>query len=156
MLATPPNFISEIFYLATSFMHYGLYPAFTRHEQLYRQLRYLREDLQEAENNRQYDNTPQQAAFQQQVDRMKAQTEAFHSRIFAAEVQLLDPAFIAKTSNFCSFVMSWLVRLVDPRGKHPVQEISLDSLPEQTPVAFKMLPEYFIEDVTEFYFFISR
>lgn len=153
---SPPNFISEIFFLATSFMHYGLYPTFNKHEQLYRQLRYMREDLQEAENNHQFDGTPQEAAFQQQVARLKASTEGFHSRVYAAEVQLLDPGFIAKTSNFCSFVMSWLVRLVDPKGKHPLQEISLSDLPESTPVAFKMLPEYFIEDVTEFYFFVSR
>jgi ubiquitin conjugation factor E4 B len=137
-------------------MHYGLYPALTYHEALYRHLRNLKEDLQEAEGNRQYDGTPQEAAYRGQVDRMKKELDAFQSRIHASEVQLLDPGFISKCANFASFVMTWLVRLVDPKGKHPQTTIDLDTLSSETPLAFKMLPEYIVEDVTEFYFFISR
>ena len=154
--SSPPNFISEIFFLSTAFMHYGLVPALSLHEHLYRQLRHYQEDLQELENNRQYDGTPQEGAYKQQVERMKAEKEAFQARILASEVQLCDPGFIAKAANFSSFVMTWLVRLVDPKKQHPHQEISLDNLPEKTPLAFSMLPEYIVEDVTEFYFFISR
>lgn len=154
--SAPPNFISEVFFMTTAFMHYGLVPALTLHEHLYRQFRHLKEDLQELEQNRQYDGTPQEAAYKQQVERMKAQTEAFQGRILASEVQLCDPGFIAKAANFSSFVMSWLVRLVDPKKQHPHQEISLDNLPETTPLAFSMLPEYIVEDVTELYFFVSR
>lgn len=94
--------------------------------------------------------------WKQQIAKMKAQLESLHSTILAMEVQLLDSSFIAKSANFANFVMNWLVRLVDPKGQHPVQTISLDGLPEQTPVVFSMLPEFLVEDVTEFYFSISR
>jgi len=154
--AGSPNFISEIFFLSTAFMHYGLAPALTMHEHLYRQLRHMQDDLKEAEQNRQYDGTPQEAAYRQQLERHKAEVEAYHARIIASEVQLCDPGFIARAANFSSFVMTWLVRQVDPRGQHPMKEVELESLPAKTPLAFSMLPEYIVEDVTEFYFFISR
>lgn len=156
MIPAAPNFISEIFYLTTSYMHYGLYPALTYQEALHRHMRNLREDLKEAEDNHQFDGTPQEAAYRGQVERMKKEVDAFHSRILASEVQLLDTGYIAKCATFASFVMTWLVRLVDPKGKHPQTTISLEGLPEETPLAFKMLPEYLVEDVTEFYFFVSR
>ena len=108
------------------------------------------------EANRQYDGTPQEAAYRGQIERTKKEVDAWHSRILSSEVQILDTGFIAKCANFANFTMTWLVRLVDPKGQYPRQQISLDNLPAETPVAFRMLPEYLVEDVTELYFFISR
>ena len=151
-----PNFISEIFFLACAYSHYGLVPTYTYHESVNRHVDNLRRDLQEMESDRQYDGTPQEGAYKQQVERQKAELEAWRSRVHAAEVQILDPGFIQRVSTYTNFVMTWLVRLVDPKGSHPSREISLDNLPEKTPLAFSMLPEYIVEDVTEFYLFVSR
>ena len=151
-----PNFISEIFFFACAYSHYGLVPTYTYHESVNRHVDNLRRDLQEMESDRQYDGTPQEGAYKQQVERQKAELEAWRSRVHAAEVQILDPGFIQRVSTYTNFVMTWLVRLVDPKGSHPSREISLDNLPEKTPLAFSMLPEYIVEDVTEFYLFVSR
>ena len=38
---------------------------------------------------------------------------------FAYQVQLLDPEFIFRQLGFTNFVETWLVRMVDPKKKHP-------------------------------------
>lgn len=71
--------------------------------------------------------------------------------------------------------MAWLVRMVDPLGAHPATQIKYVvlspickylsglmprifrlPLPDATPELFRMLPEYLIEDVTEFLTFVSK
>lgn len=152
----PSNFISEVFFLTTAYLHYGLRPAIEYHEAVHRHLRNQREDLREAENNHQYDGTPQEAAYRQQTQRLKKEVDSWHSRTLGSEVQLLDPGFIVKAANFVSFTMTWLVRLVDPKISHPHPQISLENPSHATPVKFGMLPEFLVEDATEFFYFISR
>ena len=104
--------------------------------------------------------------------------EQWKSHLLCYEVQLLDPEYLAKCVGFTNLMMAWLVRLVDPKGKHPHQKIScvLGSslsqsinygtdessedhrfpLPNETPEVFRMLPEFLIEDITEFLSFTSK
>lgn len=42
-----------------------------------------------------------------------------HASIHAYDTQLLDPAFTRMNVTFCGFLMTWLLRMVDPKHQHP-------------------------------------
>lgn len=65
------------------------------------------------------------------------------------------------------FLMTWMVRLVDPSHRHPAQLIEWVHkglhqltlrlpLPEEAPLHFRMLPEYLIENVAEYYDYLAQ
>jgi len=105
-----------------------------------------------------------------------------HSYIHAYDTQLLDPDFVSRTMTFQSFVMTWFVRMVDPTHNYPkdmikyvvhqllpsffLPSVSLTfvsslffsarrlPLPAEAPMAFRMLPEYILEDIAEYQLFL--
>jgi ubiquitin conjugation factor E4 B len=99
--------------------------------------------------------TPQEPMARSQIERMKKDKEVRLAIIYGIQTHLLDPNFVSLQANYSNFLMTWLVRLVDPKGKHPQQMIEMP-LPEEAPRAFDMLPEFIFEDVIGFYAFISR
>ncbi|BGP43552.1 Ubiquitin conjugation factor E4 [Rhodotorula kratochvilovae] len=172
----PPNFISEIFFLCAQYLHLGPLHAIKEHKGIGQQVSHMQKQLAEMEGDTSWRGTPQEAAMQASVDRYKARlplplpraacaddrahdeqkrVEQYRAHLLAYEVQLLDPDYLAKCASFGSLVMAWLVRLVDPLKRHPHVRISLP-LPDATPEVFRMLPEFLIEDITEFLSFTSR
>ncbi|KAI5478750.1 ubiquitin conjugation factor E4 B [Pseudohyphozyma bogoriensis] len=151
----PPNFISEIFFLCCQYLHIGTMHSIKEHKGLTDQLRHMKRQLNDMEADTTWRGTPGEAATQAQIDRYKKKMETYNSHLHAYEVQLLDPEYLAKCVGFVNLVMAWLVRLVDPKKTHPDPQISFP-LPEETPVLFRFLPEYLIEDVTEFLSFVSK
>ena len=170
--AVAPNFISEIFFLLYGFVHIGLQRVMTVHGYRERNLQHTESELRSLEQDQTWvgvrcllslygnksqmaSQTPREAMHRTQLERMKAELQKQQARISATEVQLLDPQFIATQSAFFNFAMAWLVRAVDPHGKHPAVPIELP-LPEKAPVEFSMLPEYLIDDTVGFFHFVSR
>jgi ubiquitin conjugation factor E4 B len=68
---------------------------------------------------------------------------------------LLDPVFLTEALRFYDLVMAWMVRVVDPKHKHPWEKVQLP-LPAQVPELFSMLPEWIIEDIVELFIFIGK
>ncbi|GAA5956492.1 hypothetical protein JCM8115_000586 [Rhodotorula mucilaginosa] len=152
---TPPNFISEIFFLCAQFLHIGPMHAIKEHKGIGQQISHMQRQLNEMEADQTWRGTPQEAATQAGIDRYKKKIEQWRSHHLAYEVQLLDPDYLAKCTSFSNLVMAWLVRLVDPKKQHPHVRIDLP-LPDETPEIFRMLPEFLIEDITEFLSFTSK
>lgn len=73
----------------------------------------------------------------------------------AYRVQIMDPELVFRTIGFINFVSSWLIRIVDPRHAHPTTMVELP-LPQEVPMTFRVLPEYFLEDVVDYFLFIVR
>ncbi|TNY19299.1 ubiquitin elongating factor core-domain-containing protein [Rhodotorula diobovata] len=151
----PPNFISEIFFLCAQYLHIGPLHAIKEHKGMRQQVSHMTRQLADIEADTTWRGTPQEAATQAGLDRYKKKIEQWRAHLLAYEVQLLDPEYLAKCANFGSLVMAWLVRLVDPLKGHPQTRISLP-LPDETPEVFRMLPEFLIEDITEFLSFTSK
>ena len=105
--------------------------------------------------------------------------QAEQDKIFAAqlayETQLADPELIFRSISFVNLVSTWLIRQVDPLRKHPNPTIGCVApfkvedhlftlyrpifrlpLPQEVPWSFRVLPEYLIEDVIEYYTFVLR
>lgn len=87
--------------------------------------------------------------------RMKAKLEQMTMYRLAYEAMLLDPVFLTEVLRFYDLVMAWMIRIVDPKHKHPWEKIQLP-LPDAVPELFAMLPEWIFEDIVEVFIFIGK
>ncbi|MBW0490567.1 hypothetical protein O181_030282 [Austropuccinia psidii MF-1] len=149
------NFISEIFFLNVAIFRLGILAVSKNWDKKAREIDDMKKELERAEADRRWDGTPHEAARKASLTKFKNQIHSLEAKLVAYEVQMCDPEFLSKCNNFCSFVMTWCVRMVDPFQQHPRVPVKLP-LPDKCPLEFRMLPEYVLEDVIEFYSFVSR
>ncbi|EGF97776.1 uncharacterized protein MELLADRAFT_118656 [Melampsora larici-populina 98AG31] len=153
--STPVNFISEIFFLNVAIFRLGILSVAKNWETRARDIEDLKKELNRLKEDRRWDGTPMMARVKATIEKFELELSSREAKLTAYEVQMCDPEFLTKCNSFCSFVMTWCVRMVDPTHQHPKIPIKLP-LPQDCPLAFRMLPEYVLEDVIEFYSFISR
>jgi len=89
------------------------------------------------------------------------------------EAQLLDSDLVFRSIGFTNFLSTWLIRQVDPKKSHPnptVAYVPVFSfgeiyhlcrnfrlpLPKEVPMAFRVLPEYIVEDIVEYLVFVTQ
>ncbi|KAG1788098.1 ubiquitin elongating factor core-domain-containing protein [Suillus plorans] len=153
--AATPNFISDIFYLCNALGHYG----YIRTIQMYEDLGKTLDDYQRHHDmitgDGSWMGTPQQAHVQATIENVKNEMSKIQSQQLAYRVQLLDPELVFRYVGFTSFASTWLIRSVDPRGTHPNPVVELP-LSKDVPMTFRVLPEFIIEDVVEFFLFVVR
>ncbi|KAH7103445.1 ubiquitin elongating factor core-domain-containing protein [Auriculariales sp. MPI-PUGE-AT-0066] len=145
----PANFITEVFYLAAAYNHIGLQRVIVGSNELGRKIHDYRREIERAESQ---PILPQDtAAVQQMKDAVSGGTDA----LYCMETQILDPEMVFRTLAFQGFVGAWLMRIVDPAGKYPAQQIELP-LPKEIPSTFAMLPELFVQDILDFITYLLR
>ncbi|KAI9573523.1 ubiquitin elongating factor core-domain-containing protein [Boletus coccyginus] len=153
--AATPNFISEIFYLCNAMGHYG----YLRTTQTYEDFAKHHDELQRHHDMINGDGSwigsPSHARTEAALNQMKTEMAKIQANQFAFRVQLLEPDFVLQYIGFTNFVSSWLIRRADPKGLHPTPLAELP-LPQEVPMSFRVLPEYILEDVIEFFLFVTR
>ncbi|KAI7869787.1 ubiquitin elongating factor core-domain-containing protein [Spinellus fusiger] len=150
------NFITEAFFMALSFMHYGPIRSFVNYNELIREFNEAKKHYDTAQRElAQLTNNSERVMREFVVNKLKKNLETMTMHKLAYESMILDPDFLTKTLTFYNLVMAWLVRSVDTRHKHPWQPIALP-LPSTVPDEFAMLPEWIIEDIVEFFIFVGK
>ncbi|KAG6880819.1 hypothetical protein C0993_004211, partial [Termitomyces sp. T159_Od127] len=71
------------------------------------------------------------------------------------QTQLCDPEFTFRSLGFTLFLSTWVIRQVDPKKTHP-NPLAEIPLPEEVPLSFRVLPEYIIEDIVEYFLFVVQ
>ncbi len=66
------------------------------------------------------------------------------------EAQLGDPELLQEAIAFYRLVAAWLLQLACPSGQPSLP------LPEPVPMSWATLPEWFVEDVADFFLYVSR
>jgi ubiquitin conjugation factor E4 B len=116
----------------------------------------MKRDAEELESGRpSWSNSPQAREFEAQLKHLTDEVKKGKAQLKASEAQLLDPQFLQITVTWISFMMTWLVRVADPKQTHPKPTVELP-LPQEVPLRFKMLPEHIFEDVCEILLFLGR
>ena len=87
------------------------------------------------------------------MTRYKKQIDDIWSTIHATHGVLLDDLSQARSMQFMRYVIVWLLRLASQQGI-PSKPLSIP-LPDSQPDVFKCLPEYFLEDITDNFKFIT-
>lgn len=91
--------------------------------------------------------------FEEYVTKVKKQIDDTWSVIHATNGVLLDDLSQARSMQFMRYVIVWLLRLASQQ-QLPQEKLRLP-LPDVQPEIFKYLPEYFLEDVTDNFKFIT-
>jgi ubiquitin conjugation factor E4 B len=150
------NFISEVFFLTVAAHHYGTEAANTKMSQLAKDINWYQKQLakMELERHKFISNPIQLVMFEKSVKKLKDRIEQGQCIIHAIRGVLLDETTQARSMQFMRYVIVWLLRLVSG-GTYPQKPLHLP-LPEEEPMAFKCLPEYFVEDIVDNFKFITQ
>ena len=151
------NFISEIFFLTLAAHHFGSEAVSSTLTEMEKYLKRMEKQIAELEADRsKFANNPAQlAVFENAVKKYKEQIDKGHSYKFAVQGILLDELNQARSMQFMRYVIVWLLRIVAPGHNYPKQPLQLP-LPNEQPMVFRCLPEYFLEDVVTNFKFIMR
>uniref|UniRef100_A0A2K5Q7F2 Ubiquitin conjugation factor E4 n=1 Tax=Cebus imitator TaxID=2715852 RepID=A0A2K5Q7F2_CEBIM len=140
-----PKFPTECFFLTLHAHHLSILPSCRRY---IRRLRAIRE-LNRYENH-----------LNQEAEVAVSQVMPLHSSLgdrklvrckACADAGLLDESFLRRCLNFYGLLIQLLLRILDPA--YPDITLPLNS---DVPKVFAALPEFYVEDVAEFLFFIVQ
>lgn len=150
------NFITEIFFLTVAGHHYGTEAVNTKLSSLEKDMKYLEKHVAklELERHKYISNPGQLAMFELALKKAKDSLQRGQCQIHAIRGVLLDETTQARSMQFMRYVIVWLLRLVSG-GTYPQKPLQLP-LPKEAPMAFKSLPEYFVEDIVDNFKFITR
>ncbi|KAG9482479.1 hypothetical protein GDO78_011259 [Eleutherodactylus coqui] len=147
-----PKFPTECFFLTLHAHHLAILPSCRRYIRRLRAIRELNRTVEELKNNEsQWKDSPLAARHREMLKRCKTQLKKLVRCKACADAGLLDENFLRRCLNFYGMVIQLLLRMVDPA--YP--SITLPLSPD-IPKIFAALPEFYVEDVAEFLFFIVQ
>ncbi|EAU86067.1 ubiquitin conjugation factor E4 [Coprinopsis cinerea okayama7 len=149
---SPPNFISNIFFLTVAMAHYGFLKTIDTYNNTHKQMEDIQRHLQMLEGDGSWMGTPMQARVQATIKLVKTEEAKIKMQQLAFQAALTDPDLVFHSLGFTNFLSTWVIRQADPTQKHPSPTVQLP-LPKEVPMVFRTLPEYFIEDVVDYLFF---
>jgi ubiquitin conjugation factor E4 B len=153
--APPPNFVSDVFWLAGAVLHLGLLQTGARLDADARHHEDLRAHVAQIEGDDSWRAAPWRARTEAALAAAKKQRAELGAAQLAARAALEDGEVAFRALGFVNFVSTWILRLVDPAGAHPAPSVALP-LPKDAPWAFRALPEYMFDDVVGTLRFYSR
>ncbi|KAK7469287.1 Ubiquitin conjugation factor E4 [Stygiomarasmius scandens] len=150
-----PNFISDIFYLTIAMSHYGYQKTIQNYTDLAKVMDDIQRHLDFLNGDGSWMGSPLQARTEAAINHVKNQQSKVRSAQLTYEAQLLDPELIFRSIGFTNFLGTWLIRQVDPKKTHPSPTVELP-LPQEVPMAFRVLPEYIVEDIVDYLHFSTN
>jgi ubiquitin conjugation factor E4 B len=149
------HFISEIFFLTVAAHHYGTEAAHSMLRELEKDLKHLQQQLDQFETDRHkyVNDAAQLRIFEGALTKYKDQVDKGLSYKLACQGVLLDELAQTRSMQFMRYLIVWILRLVSPTGKFPAEKLEAP-LPREVPEAFKCLPEYFLDVVSNNFQFI--
>ncbi|XP_056895728.1 ubiquitin conjugation factor E4 B isoform X1 [Takifugu flavidus] len=147
-----PKFPTECFFLTLHTHHLSILPSCRRYIGRLRAIRELNRSVEELKNSEsQWKDSPLASRHREMLKRCKTQLKKLVRAKACADMGLLDENLLRRCLQFYSTVIQLILRMVDPAYPN----ITLPLNPE-IPKSFAALPEFYIEDVTEFLLFIVQ
>ncbi|KAM8926937.1 ubiquitin conjugation factor E4 B [Pelodytes ibericus] len=151
-LFSEPKFPTECFFLTLHAHHLAVLPSCRRYIRRLRAIRELNRTVEELKNNEsQWKDSPLAARHREMLKRCKTQLKKLVRCKACADAGLLDENFLRRCLNFYGMVIQLILRIMDP--SFPNITLPLDP---EIPKQFAALPEFYVEDVAEFLFFIVQ
>ncbi|XP_018408124.1 PREDICTED: ubiquitin conjugation factor E4 B isoform X2 [Nanorana parkeri] len=147
-----PKFPTECFFLTLHAHHLAILPSCRRYIRRLRAIRELNRTVEELKNNEsQWKDSPLATRHREMLKRFKTQLKKLVRCKACADAGLLDENFLRRCLSFYGMVIQLLLHMMDPA--YP--SITLPLNPD-IPKMFAALPEFYVEDVAEFLFFIVQ
>ncbi|KAG7088410.1 hypothetical protein E1B28_012407 [Marasmius oreades] len=153
--APPPNFISDVFYLAVAMSHYGYQKTISSFMDLGKHLDDIQRHLDFLQGDGSWTTGPLRARTEAAINAVKLEQNKIRAAQLAYEAQLLDPELVYRSISFTNFLSTWLIRQVDLKKTHPNPPAQLP-LPQEVPMSFRVLPEFILEDIVEYLHFATQ
>uniref|UniRef100_H2PXZ4 Ubiquitin conjugation factor E4 n=1 Tax=Pan troglodytes TaxID=9598 RepID=H2PXZ4_PANTR len=145
-----PKFPTECFFLTLHAHHLSILPSCRRYIRRLRAIRELNRTVEDLKNNEsQWKDSPLATRHREMLKRCKTQLKKLVRCKACADAGLLDESFLRRCLNFYGLLIQLLLRILDPA--YPDITLPLNS---DVPKVFAALPEFYVEDVAEFLFFI--
>ncbi|KAI9016597.1 ubiquitin elongating factor core-domain-containing protein [Hyaloraphidium curvatum] len=169
----PPHFVTLAFHLALALAHLGPLSTLRAYQGQVRDTaelsRHVARLRRERDSGAWGGNTA--AISQAMLARFEGQLDKMTAEKLASDAALLDPEFLGRVLRFLDFEMAWLLRVaaeacggkvdgvdwgrVMRGGETKVGGVDLEQLGEPDG-RWKALPEWMVEDVCEWYTFLTR
>ncbi|KAF3820345.1 hypothetical protein GH733_015854 [Mirounga leonina] len=147
-----PKFPTECFFLTLHAHHLSILPSCRRYIRRLRAIRELNRTVEDLKNNEsQWKDSPLATRHREMLKRCKTQLKKLVRGKACADAGLLDESFLRRCLNFYGLLIQLLLRILDPA--YPDITLPLNS---DVPKVFAALPEFYVEDVAEFLFFIVQ
>ncbi|XP_021088198.1 ubiquitin conjugation factor E4 B isoform X3 [Mesocricetus auratus] len=147
-----PKFPTECFFLTLHAHHLSILPSCRRYIRRLRAIRELNRTVEDLKNNEsQWKDSPLATRHREMLKRCKTQLKKLVRCKACADAGLLDESFLRRCLNFYGLLIQLMLRVLDPA--YPDVTLPLNS---EVPKAFAALPEFYVEDVAEFLFFIVQ
>ncbi|NXA66840.1 UBE4B factor, partial [Mohoua ochrocephala] len=147
-----PKFPTECFFLTLHAHHLSILPSCRRYIRRLRAIRELNRTVEDLKNNEsQWKDSPLATRHREMLKRCKTQLKKLVRCKACADAGLLDENFLRRCLNFYGMVIQLMLRILDPAYPN----VKLPLTPE-VPKVFAALPEFYVEDVAEFLFFIVQ
>ncbi|KAF8340032.1 ubiquitin elongating factor core-domain-containing protein, partial [Amanita rubescens] len=151
-----PNFISNIFFLTVAMSHFGYIKTISTYKDLDKVREVIQRHLDWLQGvSESWMGGPFQAQIEAAIKQAKLEQDEIRSQKLTFEAGIVEPELVYRSIGFISFLSTWLIRQVDPTKKHPNPLVILP-LPKEVPMAFRVLPEYIVEDIVDsLHFFVK-
>ncbi|XP_040182344.1 ubiquitin conjugation factor E4 B isoform X1 [Rana temporaria] len=147
-----PKFPTECFFLTLHAHHLAILPSCRRYIRRLRAIRELNRTVEELKNNEsQWKDSPLATRHREMLKRFKTQLKKLVRCKACADAGLLDENFLRRCLSFYGMVIQLLLHMMDPA--YPSMTLPLNP---DIPKMFAALPEFYVEDVAEFLFFIVQ
>lgn len=146
-----PKFATDCFFLCIHCHHLSVIPMTRKYQRLVRAVRELQHVIEEVERT--------ESEWRGQVDehrnrllleRWRSQIDRMQKSRLCIEAMLMDPPFLSQCLQFYSAVSRFLLSIIMPSSH------SLLPLPDEPPMTFAALPEYYLEDIVELVLFVIQ
>lgn len=174
--APKPNFITEIFYITMAVYHYGYLSIIRFYQHMLKQIEEIRKQVKKMNQEKAsglWTNLGIRKIINEQL-LIKYQTELdiMIDHKLAMDAVLLNNTVLSDVFSFYNLVIVWMLRLILVKSNiitvndkinwssvaagNNNGKIDLRNFPNEAPDAFKVLPEWIIDDICEFLVFICR
>jgi len=146
-----PKFATECFFLCIHCHHLSVIPMTRKYQRLVRAIRELQHIVDEVEKSEsQWRGQMDERRNRLLLERWRSQIVRMQKSKLCIEAVLMDPPHLSQCLQFYSAVSQFLLSIIMPSSQ------SLLPLPDDAPMAFAALPEYYLEDVVELVLFVIQ
>lgn len=149
----PPNFITQIFFLAIGFLQYGLGGIYQSQTRLKRARSYMNEQLERIEGMSAQRTLPH---IQLAVQRARNEAIRIKTDVLALNFVLQNEELMSTFYEFAVFVLIFTIHQI--QKSYPKQALKFDAVlnTSEPPDLFKALPEYVIESLVSTLIYVGR
>lgn len=151
------HFICECFFMTLEALHLGPIRAMSESTQLVRELQQRQMQLEGLQSSAEGNPT-----LARQIAQLQMVVSEMEEARLCYETALTDHSTLEKMFRFFKMVAVWILELANHNGDISVAKKSNDGpkfklpLPDLPPRIFYDIPEYFVEDISQFFIFVGR